>query len=209
MTNPTKAKPNIIKLEPGTDLVGTVKFVSFYPEKEKDGEKYGAQWGLTGTFDGAESRVFIDTHKLVSDISDFLKEDGKWPDGNLKYKWTEKKPIRLHPYVKDKKHYVAVTVDGEKDGSPPIQQAPGAPLEAIKPTAEEGEHWLKAIRKDWADLQDTYECCVKIALKAWEGQYEDSEGKMTALVAAAATVFIEANKRNLPPPPKREPNAAE
>jgi hypothetical protein len=198
MTAPAaKAKPQTIKLEPGTDLIGTVKFVSFFPEKEKDGEKYGAQWSLLGTWNGQEGRVYIDVRKLSGPaLAPYVQQDGQWDDGSPKWKWTGTGAIRLHPFVKDKKHYVTVTA--EKNGSTPVQQN--------EPEPEDPTDEARAIRRRWADMQESYECCVKIAVKAWGENIPEGPDALAndSLVAAAATLFIEANKRNLPPPPKRE-----
>jgi hypothetical protein len=138
------------------------------------------------------------------EMTPFIKVDGKWDDGSPRYKWTETRPIRLHPYMKDKKHYVTVTLDGEKNGGPPIQQG-----DAHEPDVQQTETFSHdepngdtVIRRRWADLQESYEACVKIAAKAWQQNALDVGGDF--LVAAAATLFIEANKRNLPPPPKRD-----
>lgn len=199
MTAAAKAKTQTIKLEPGTDLVGTVKFISHYPEKVVDGEKYSAQWALTGTFDGTEGRVYISMHQLTNDITPYMTVEGKWDDGSPKYKWIGKGAFRLHPYVKDKRHYVTVgPVDGEL-GHPSGKGDLPYPRHDLDEPEEPVNGEAKAIRKRWVDLYDAYDACVKMARKAWP---DDTPPEV--IHAAAATLLIAADKRNLPPPPKRD-----
>lgn len=53
-------------------------------------------------------------------------------------------------------------------------------------------------RAAWVRLSRTYRCCLRIAQRAF--QEHDVPCEPTALVAATATLFIEANKRGLTAP---------
>jgi hypothetical protein len=201
MSATPKAKAPIAKLEPGTDLVGPIKFASFYPEKPNEAEPdkpFAAQWGLTGTFDGTEMRVFIAAHQLEGALP--VVREGSWPDGNPKYKWTGTGPFRLHKYVKDKRHYVTILpADG---GAAPAQVGNGAagPARSTVATPSIGSH---PSNEKWDEVERVYQRCAEIARHTW-GQ---DDIPPDAMVRAANGLMIEAGKRGLTVPPTAQQQA--
>ena len=187
-------------------------------------------WCLTGTFDWidadelhqrAEGKLYITAYQLVNSPLQLglAIEDGKWDDGNTKYKWTYNQPVRISMRKEAGGNKLKVTITRLTElpvpatgaVSPPPAASPGrataevtrsnstATPVAVPPSTQDG----------WYDLARNYKRAVAIAIEAWlDNDGTTPEGQ--AMVAAAATVFIEANKRGLtvPPPPFTEMPAA-
>jgi hypothetical protein len=98
-----------IPLELNQPVTGTVKFVSYYPDKPsttEEGKVMPASWCLTGSFDWvdteglnnhAEGKLYITEFQMDNTPTQLglAIEDGKWPDGNVKYKWNYGQAVRI------------------------------------------------------------------------------------------------------------------
>lgn len=206
------AKSPTIKPLTNVPLVGVVRYMDYWPAKEKDGKQYGAQVSLKGTWDEqGEGTVY-----LPSVVGDQIIVDGLAHQDGTKvfqgeqvpqFRWDYAGRVSILRREDGQKKFTTVT-PVEKNGSPPIQQGdahePGPGVD----TVAQVHGGIPSPRQRWADLQETYDACVKIAAKVWRLDPTDgmnTPAEWTELLGRAAnTLFIEANKRNLPPPPKKE-----
>lgn len=186
-----------IKLKTNIPLIGVVQYADYAKTKNPE---YSDQIKLKGNFDGhGEASVYLPLPVASALIKDNLaRGNGTDRDGNPAYQWLHKGKVQILKSEDGQKKFTTVT-PLEKNGSPPIQQG----------DAHEGEHDDnvgdgtvpppdKLARKRWADLYETYKACVDMARKAWP-----QDTPPDVLHAAAATLLIAADKRNLPTPPKR------
>jgi hypothetical protein len=198
-----------VSLDVNVPLTGTVKFVDYYPEKpnpNQPGKTMADQWALTGTWEytspdgvkqAAEGKVYIDAYQLSASPVQlgFVEENGAWPDGNRRYKWTHTGPVRLLKTEDGRKRHVALSrLDGTTPATP-AQQAPTAITgKMVRTDAHPGTESVAAQLMDdpWKALARQYERARAIACQVWGDNFDAS-----ALVAATATVFIEANKKGL------------
>lgn len=203
-----------IKLDVNVPLTGTVKYVDFYPEKEnpnQPGKVMAAQWALTGSWSwrspeygdvSAEGKVYIDEYQLAASpvALGFVEANGTWDDGNPKFKWTYKAAVRLLKTEDGKKRHVTIS---RLDQTAPTVAAGSPPPAAVAPVAHQSGQAPVRVpsgtpapvppsQDEWSQLERQYERARIAACRVWGENYDP-----TALVAATATVFIEANKRGL------------
>jgi hypothetical protein len=201
-----------IKLEPNVVVTGTVKFVDFYAEKEnpnQPGKVMAAQWALNGAWSWivpgtdeqmhAEGKIYIDEYQLAASpvALGFVEPNGTWDDGNPKFKWTYKAAVRLLKTEDGKKRHVTISrltdsPAGVGAAPAPLPVGHGTPAQASRPPQAVPTPTPAPHTDPWSDLARSYERAHVLACKVWGDNYEPS-----ALVAAAATIFIEANKRGL------------
>lgn len=198
-----------IKLATNIPLIGTVKYMDFYPGKEKDGTKYAAQIALKGTWDEkGDGTVYLAAPVAYGILKDgFAHEDGKKSFQGAEvpqFKWDYQGKVRVLKSEDGLKRHTTVTA---ADG--PVDAATGGPprkVEFNRPPILPGSTPSPAPATDerWTELGRNYAKAVEIAAQTWQGGNLDSQ----AIVAAAATVFIEANKRGLTVPKTAEQQAA-
>lgn len=215
-----------LKLLTNLPAIGTVKFVDFYEEKEnpkEPGKMMSAQWGFTGTFDLSdgqgprEGRIYCDTYQLSADpvhLGMAIPDGTDTRTGAPRYKWTERGPIHLVKREDGRKRLIQIARVGEATAPIPAQQTPpGAfvpqapihlptvPANAIPwpthhPATDVSNHPISEKSDEWAALEARYARCVDMAHKVWHDvgsrRLDDQ-----SVVAAAATLFIEANKEHL------------
>jgi len=222
------ATASYVKLDVNIPMRGDVKFVAHYAEREnpnKPGTTYAAQWVLTGVWSWtdpvngpqkAEGKVGIDEYQLAASpiVLGLAKQEGTWDDGNPKYKWTHNGPVLLLKTKDGKKNHV--TISRLDTNGQPVAAQPAAGAASPPPVASTGRATAAVTRSSsgvapvsgppsgWDDISRSYASAVRVASNAWLGVNLSPEAK----VAAAATVFIEANKRGLTvPAPTREQQA--
>jgi hypothetical protein len=202
-----------VPLEVNQPVTGTVKFIAHYPDKpstQEEGKVMPASWCLTGTFDWvdadeihqrAEGKLYITEFQLVNTPLQLglATENGQWPDGNKKYQWTYNQPVRISKRKETGGKKVTVTITRLTElpatgaVSPPPAASPSKGS-AIPVSATVAPVAVPPNDDAWFMLSDIYKRAVAIAAGTW-GEIGEQ-----ALVAAAATVFIEANKRGLTVP---------
>lgn len=132
MTAAAKQKPTTVRLEAGTPISGTVKFVDFYPEKpnpNEPGKTFSAQWAFTGDLDGQYAKVYIDTYQLDENPvnAGLVAQAGQWPDGNPKFKWVGVGAVTFTKRLKDKRAHVHITAASAGAGAVAPAASSGAP----------------------------------------------------------------------------------
>lgn len=195
-----------ISLDVNVPLTGTVKFVSYYPEKpnpNKPGTTFSDQWALTGQWSwttpegeqaSGEGKVYIDCYQLAASPLQLglVQEDGTWDDGSTRYKWTHAGPIRLVKTEKDRKRHVTISRVQIGGGAVEITPKFATTAAPATPLTLGSANDTAGTDDPWASLERQYERARALACRIWGDDYEPQ-----ALVAAAATVFIEANRRGL------------
>jgi hypothetical protein len=213
-----------VPLEVNQPVTGNVKFIAYYPDKPsttEEGKVMPASWCLTGTFDWvdadeihqrAEGKLYITEFQLANTPLQLglAVQDGQWPDGNAKYKWTYNQPVRISkrkPDSTSKKLVVSITRLTELPTAsgavptPPVASRGQAAVQPSNSTATPVA--VPPSDEQWDALARQYRRSVETALGAWDASMGSLE--LDALVAAAATVFIEANKRGLTVPAPHKP----
>ena len=216
------ATASYVKLEVNQPITGTVKYVAHYDEREnptKPGTTYSAQWILTGSWRWtsaesgeevtAEGKIGIDEYQLAASpvALGLAVQDGNWDDGNPKYKWTGKGPIRLVKTAQGKKHHVTIQSSTTAAGAAPPPPVASAGTDrnnanvriSTSATPVSGPLSTKDT-EEWRALSRVYKRSVAIARGAW---YEENAPQVLsdeALAAAAATVFIQACRAGLSVP---------
>jgi hypothetical protein len=212
MTAAARPKPTTMKLEAGTPITGIVKFVDFYPEKEnpkEPGKTFSAQWAFTGDFSTVDSvaygKVYIDTYQMEENPvkAGLVAENGKWDDGNPKFKWTGRGPVTFSKYLKDKKAHVRITPAGAVGAVQPAQVGNGAPAE--RSTVAAASPALTPISQWWAEQEHLMSHCQQIATRIHGTVATD--GMHQAMVAIGNSLFIQANREGKLPPPSAEQQA--
>jgi hypothetical protein len=214
-----------IPLELNQPVTGTVKFVSYYPDKPsttEEGKVMPASWCLTGSFDWvdteglnnhAEGKLYITEFQLANTPLQLglATEDGQWPDGNKKYKWTYNQPVRISkrkPDSTSKKLVVSITRLTELPTAsgavptPPVASSGRATAEVTRSNSTATPVAVPPQDEQWDALTRVYERAYHIASVAWGGG--------EPAVEAVHTLFIEANRRGLTvPAPHVKPTAEE
>lgn len=202
MTAPTQSsKPAY--LEVNIPRVGVVESLMYFAEKpspKKPGTTMPAQYGFKGKWqDGHEGIIYVDCYKLAADpVALGWAERGPDYEGQPRFNWLAKgEPVQLLMRLQGNKRTVYLSrlnetaIPAAGAASPPPAASPAsaaanvgrATPASVPPSQDNG----------WDDLARQYEQAVRVAAKAWTDVALNSEAK----VAAAATVFIEANKRGL------------
>lgn len=216
-----------IRLELNLPVVGTVRYLDWYAEKEnpkKPGTMMASQYGIKGTFtytdtDGVthrdvEGRIYLDEYQLAADpIHLGMAISNGEKDGIPQFKWTELGKIHLVKREDGRKRIIQIARVRESTGPIPAQQTPpldprsGVNRGAFRPTIPpptngnpvyvpvDPHHQAPAILDEWAALEARYARCAEIACHIWQRTSPPMDD--AALVAAAATLFIEANKEHL------------
>jgi hypothetical protein len=136
------------------------------------------------------------------------QEEGKWPDGNPKFKWVYNQPVRISKRKETGGKKVTVTITRLTElpatgaVSPPPAASPSKGS-AIPVSATVAPVAVPPQDEQWDALRRNYERAAAIATEAWDGVTLSDGG----IVAAAATIFIEANKRGLTVPAPHKPTA--
>lgn len=208
----TSAKSVTIKLQTNVPLVGVLQYVDFAKSKT---EGWADQICLKGHFDGhGEGRVYLSDWLAKPMLENGLIEtNGLDRDGNQAYKVLYKGRVQiLREENGPKKFTTILPLDASTPAagavSPPPATSPGrAPAESPRsnsvaapvsgPPSPDSEPWRA--------LAAQYKRAAGIAIRTWAETINDEQ----ALVAAAATVFIEANKRGLTVPPTAKEQAEE
>jgi hypothetical protein len=222
-----------IPLELNQPVTGTVKFVSYYPDKPsttEEGKVMPASWCLTGTFDWvdadelhqrADGKLYITEFQMDNTPTQLglAVEDGKWPDGNVKYKWNYGQAVRIVKRKVDKtSKKLQVTISRLTElptasgAAPTLPAASPSKGSAIPVSATVAPVAVPPSDEQWDALARQYEKAADIAGKAWDRLTRGAAvdwSRPEAMVAAAATVFIEANKRGLTVPAPHVPSTAE
>lgn len=191
------------------------------------GKMMSAQWGFKGVFDlqdgqgPREGRIYCDAFQLSADP---VQLGLAAPDGTdartgaQRYKWVYAGPIQLVKREDGRKRVIQIARVGE--AQPPLGSMPGSPRQtATGPEVDTQTTWQApppalrvaqarsepavsaafvggpAAHDEWAALEARYARCVDIATRVWSVNNYDSTSE--AMVAAAATLFIEANKEHL------------
>ncbi len=201
MTASARPKPTTIRLEAGTPITGTVKFVDWYAEKEnpaKPGTTFSAQWAFTGDLDGQLGKVYIDVYQLEQNPVEagLVKQDGAWPDGNPKFKWIGTGPVTFSKYLKDKKAHVRITA-GAGESAPAVGN--GAPAGRPSVTASASAP-ATPIAQWWEDQYGLMKHCVNMAREI----HGDDK---TGMTETAHSLFIQANREGKLPPPSAQQQA--
>jgi hypothetical protein len=222
-----------IPLELNQPVTGTVKFVSYYPDKPsttEEGKVMPASWCLTGLFDWvdadevhqrADGKLYITEFQLANTPLQMglAHENGTWPDGNKKYQWSYDQPVRIVKRKVDKTSKKLQVTISRLTELPATGAAPTPPAaspskgSAIPVSATVAPVAVPPQDEQWDALARQYEKAADIAGKAWDRLTRGAAvdwSRPEAMVAAAATVFIEANKRGLTvPAPHTKPTAEE
>jgi hypothetical protein len=222
---------------PLTGTVKYVDFYAEKENPNQPGKVMAAQWALTGAWmwtnvqggaEAAEGKVYIDEFQLAASpvALGLVQQNGQWDDGNPKFKWTHVGPIRLVKTEDGRKRHVAIMrLDQTGNFAAPQASIPAAGAVSPPPAASPGRATAEVTRgnsaavpvsgsspvKDgeWAALARQYKKCVGIALWAWRvNEHSDPIIEESAIAAAAATLFIESNKRGMTVPAP-EPTAKE
>jgi hypothetical protein len=215
----SEVKAARVPLEVNVPVTGTVKYISRFDEKpnpKKPGTTTPASWCLNGTFDWvdaeemhqrAEGKMYITEYQMVNTPLQLglAVEDGKWEDsGNIKYKWTYNQPVRISMRKEAGGNKLKVTItrltelpnptatgaesppaaSPSKGSAIPLSNIARATPVAVPPSDEQ-----------WEALARQYHRAIEIAHAQW-GPLGDG----VDMAAAAATVFIEANRRGLTVP---------
>jgi hypothetical protein len=165
---------------------GTLKVVS--------AAKSGKGYNLKGDWDDGEEWKYIEAQaaKILAEEG-LVVRDGKWQDGNPKYK------VIGEPHIG-----IITTFHGK--GNPPTHKII---LNGQKPAASSTTD--AQVDTSWLELEHDYQAALDIAIRAWE-RLSAKTPENAVLQAAAATVLIEASKRGLRgavEPPEATPAAQE
>jgi hypothetical protein len=206
----TSAKSTTIKLLTNVPLIGVLNYVDFSKSKT---EGWSDQIALKGHFDGhGEGRVYLSDWLAKPMIENgIIEAAGTDRDGNQAYKVLYKGRVQILREENGPKKYTTIlpldqaATPAAGAVSPPPAASPrtaapaatgtgggspqAVPASGPASTKEDGE---------WASLHRNYRRAIAVAIRAWGENQLPLEGEV--LVAAAATVFIEANKRGLTVP---------
>jgi hypothetical protein len=217
-----------VPLEVNQPVTGTVKFIAHYPDKpstQEEGKVMPASWCLTGTFDWvdadeihqrAEGKLYITEFQLVNTPLQLglAIEDGQWPDGNKKYKWTYNQSVRISKRKETGGKKVTVTITRLTElptasgavPTPPVASPGRATAEVTRSNSTATPVAVPPQDEQWDALKRQYTKAVNTATQIW-GE-TDLNVSDQAFVASVATLFIEANKRGLSvPAPHVKPTA--
>jgi hypothetical protein len=211
-----------IKLQVNIPLIGTVKFLDYYPEKpnpNEPGKMMSAQWGFKGTWDGiGEGRVYADEYQLpTGPLMLGLAEQQGEERGLPRYRWKYDGKVQIVKREEGRKRVIYLSRLSEttpqsgrmhtnaQNQNAPSPLLPVSTTQVWKEMASDAMMQPKPVMDEWAALEARYARCVEIARRSWEtlGKFGD-----TALVAATATLFIEANKEHLQTPSVAAPLTA-
>jgi hypothetical protein len=218
-----------IPLELNQPVTGTVKFVSYYPDKPsttEEGKVMPASWCLTGSFDWvdteglnnhAEGKLYITEFQMDNTPTQLglAVEDGKWPDGNVKYKWNYGQAVRIVKRKVDKtSKKLQVTISRLTElptasgAAPTLPAASPSKGSAIPVSATVAPVAVPPSDAGWEALKRQYKNSITLAVSSWE-ELDLPIPDDQAMVASVAAVFIEANKRGLTVPAPHVPSTAE
>jgi hypothetical protein len=218
-----------IPLELNQPVTGTVKFVSYYPDKPsttEEGKVMPASWCLTGSFDWvdteglnnhAEGKLYITEFQMDNTPTQLglAIEDGKWPDGNVKYKWNYGQAVRIVKRKVDKtSKKLQVTISRLTElptasgAAPTLPAASPSKGSAIPVSATVAPVAVPPSDAGWEALKRQYKNSITLAVSSWE-ELDLPIPDDQAMVASVAAVFIEANKRGLSVPAPHVPSTAE
>jgi hypothetical protein len=218
-----------IPLELNQPVTGTVKFVSYYPDKPsttEEGKVMPASWCLTGSFDWvdteglnnhAEGKLYITEFQMDNTPTQLglAIEDGKWPDGNVKYKWNYGQAVRIVKRKVDKtSKKLQVTISRLTElptasgAAPTLPAASPSKGSAIPVSATVAPVAVPPSDAGWEALKRQYKNSITLAVSSWE-ELDLPIPDDQAMVASVAAVFIEANKRGLTVPAPHVPSTAE
>ena len=186
-----------LKLQTNIPVYGVVKYMDYYPAKMVDGKEYGAQIALKGTWEGTGEAAIYLPHFLANDIvgAGLAHSDGeKVFQGQTipQFRWSHSGRVQVLKAEDGRiKRTTVLAVDAT--GAVPAQ----APVHRPTPTVKDATPSYGSVPGDpWSEIERQYERARRTACRVWGDNYDPQ-----ALVAAAATVFIEANKRGIAPPP--------
>ena len=150
---------------------GTLKIVS--------AAKSGKGYNLKGDWDDGEEWKYVEAEAAkVLAKEGLVVRDGKWQDGNRKYK------VLGEPHIG-----IITTFHGK--GNPPTHKIV---LNGQEPPASGTTD--SQVDTSWLELEHDYQAALDIAIRAWE-RLSAKTPENAVLQAAAATVLIEASKRGL------------
>lgn len=180
-----------LKLLTNVPLTLTLKYCDVYQSEKAKTEGWAAQLALKGE----EGTVYVPlpAGKDLVKIGAIQKLGTKDKYGHPAMKVVGHPRLTILKTEDGKKKLTTITLAGS-DGAPPSSDTPKAPN--VKP---------RASTASWERLQAVYEQCVSIARTAWLSATEHPP-KDEVLHAAAATLFIEANRQGLQPPPDDDPS---
>lgn len=174
-----------------------------------------------GTRDLLDGVVYLDTYQLSADpVQLGLAAPNGLRDGKPQFKWLHAGQIQLVKREEGRKRIIQIARVGEAPTTmatvPPVQSLgapftprptngnlhiPAAVAPAAQTTGTPGTVVTHPAPQDeWAALEARYARCCGIATRVWNVQKAgllDADFSDQALVAAAATLFIEANKGHL------------
>jgi hypothetical protein len=218
-----------IPLELNQPVTGTVKFIAYYPDKPsttEEGKVMPASWCLTGTFDWvdadelhqrADGKLYITEFQMDNTPTQLglAVEDGKWPDGNVKYKWNYGQAVRIVKRKVDKtSKKLQVTISRLTElptasgAAPTLPAASPSKGSAIPVSATVAPVAVPPSDAGWEALKRQYKNSITLAVSSWE-ELDLPIPDDQAMVASVAAVFIEANKRGLSVPAPHVPSTAE
>lgn len=201
--------------------LSALRYADYSQSEKAKAEGWAPQVKLTGTMDGRDVAVYLPGSCLNELVAQGIVDDTgnttKWD--TPEYKVLKTGPITILRTEDGKKKYTAINPDM---GPAPQRAAPGANIRPLDETPrstgkppQKAPHAPKAESAgetnppgDWAVLKATYAECTRIATETWLTAQRafgaDALGLSdVGLIAATATLFIEANKRGLkafPPP---------
>jgi hypothetical protein len=206
-------------------VVGTVKYLDYYPEREvkgRDGKTFmaSAQVRLKGTFDGTDGEIYLPAFLAEHMIRDGLAQDAGERDGKQQFKWLEAGPVEILRAENGAKKITTVrALNGKATDAAPTATGAVSPPPAASPSkgtaipvsATAAPSAVPHTQDDgWDALARQYTRAVDVAGQAWKTMAASTvDWSAEAMVAAAATVFIEANKRGLTVPAPHAPKTAE
>ena len=207
-------------------LTGTLTAAYYQPSREVQGKTFGAQVKLRGTWTGTTDKGPQRNAPGDLYLPDFLANDmcrdGILVDGGTGADGSPLFTVGIAAIVIER------TEQGQKrkttitpQGGAPKQPAPGViPPQAVPYRAAGGAAGVRASQAGpgmptpkpvndgdalWAELEARYIRCARMAEQTWALANLPPE----SVVAAAATLFIEANRRNLPGVPAVTPKVGE
>jgi hypothetical protein len=187
-------------------MQAVIKYVNVWPNDttKNSGKGYGASLNLKGTFDGTPDASVYPKGFLNRNIQALVDagviEDGNYPhDPAERYSIpvvTSDVTLLLEQNAGEKYPTFKVLSDldrareGDKVAKP--TNGNGAAPKASAPKAEAYESPGRLPNEDFRELVLRYRECAAAANEAWGKDTSDQ-----ALVAAAATLFIERNRKNV------------